>query len=331
MEQGKHVRDILLITTLRWLAIDAPPGIYKLMPTVSLVVGKENIKRHLPSNFDLFAGIIESNYFDSANHLVVCDAEDLDNWGADFSADEILHMWLVFVEWALQDSWLVKDNCFVCEIAYCRLKELGAVSWANNNLYAQASTTHGFRDVIVQFDRAELELWASKGVLLRSRLHETGYSFVKPVTDRGVTRFARFLSFVYIARCASLPAMKISQMCSALESLFSTTTTELTHRLSERVSFFIGGSPVEMESNYQFMKKVYAVRSQVTHGAPVSKSLAGEIPSLSETMLDLLRVITFKILEDDDAGAVVAGSDEFIESHFRKCLFFGVQQPIPKD
>lgn len=331
MEEGKLVRDIFLITTLRWLNIDAPPGIYKLMPTVSLVVGPENIARHLPSDFELFAGIIESNYFSNANHLVICETEDLNNWDDDLSADQVLHLWMIFVGWALQDSWLVKDNCFICEIAYCRLRELGTVSWANNNLYSQASTANGSRRAVVKFDCDELNLWASSSLLLRTRLNDTGYSIIQPVVEKTVTRFARFLNFVYIGRCASAPAMKISQMCSALESLFSTTTTELTHRLSERVSFFVGGSPVEMESNYQFMKKVYAVRSQVTHGAPVSKSLVGEVSSLSEKMFEFLRVIAFKILEDDVAGAVVAGNDEFIESYFRKCLFFGIQQPTPKD
>lgn len=318
------MRGVELVTTLRWLSVDAPSGIYKIMPTVSIVVGRENIERYLPSDFDRFAGLIESTYFRSANHLVVCEVEDLDAWDGYQSADEILHVWLLYVEWILQDSWLIKDNCFICEIAYCRFERLGKVNWANNNLYAQASTTQGFRNAMVTFDRSELELWADKSILLRTRLHETGYRITTSVIDKVTTRFARFLNFVNISRCASSPAMKIAQMCSALESLFSTTTTELTHRLSERVSFFVGGTPEEMESNYQFMKKVYSVRSQVTHGAPVSKSLAGEISSLSERMLELQRLITFKILEDETAGVVVGGKDENIESYFRKCLFFGV-------
>lgn len=77
-----------------------------------------------------------------------------------------------------------------------------------------------------------------------------------------------------------------------------------------------------MEENYQFMKKAYAVRSQVTHGSHVSKAVAESTPELSEKMLSLLREITFKILDNEDAASVVSGSNDFIEEHFRKCLFF---------
>ncbi|SDE17507.1 hypothetical protein SAMN04490189_4560 [Pseudomonas koreensis] len=318
------MRQIELITTFRWLNMDVRPGIYKIMPTLSIVVGREQIRKFIPRDLERFAGLIEYKHLMSANHLVVCEQEDLDNWDEDLTADQILHIWMLFVEWALQDSWLVKDNCFICEMAYCRLSHSGTIAWSNANLYAQSSTANGDRQALVTFNDAEFDLWASKGLQLRTQLHETGFSIYTPVISKEITRFARFLSFVQISRCASHPAMKISQMCSALESLFSTTTTELTHRLSERVAFFLGGSPVQMEENYQLMKKCYAVRSQVTHGSHVSKAFAKITPDLSEAMLVLLRDITFRILDEIECSSLVAGSDELIEEYFRKRLFFGV-------
>lgn len=283
------------------------------------------MKRFMPKDFEQFSGTIEYKHFQAANHLVVCEQEDESAWDPGLSSHNILHCWLTFIDWALQDSWLVKDNCFVCEIAYCKLSGDRFSGWSNNSLYAQASTADGDRQAVVTFDESELKLWEARSLKLRNQLHETGYSIFTPVISKETTRFARFLNFVQIARRTTHPAMKIAQMCSALESLFSTTQTELTHRLSERVAFFLGGTPEEMEGTYQFMKKAYGVRSQVTHGSHISKAVADATPELSKNMLGLLRKITFRILDSDDAASLVNGTPEFIEEHFRKCLFFGIQ------
>ena len=316
------MREVSLITTFRWLKVTAPSGVYQIMPTVNVVVGRELIDKYLNSEFRKYAGEIEYQHFKNANNIVVSDPGDVRYWGQFLNGEEILHCWMVWVDWVLQDSWLVKDNCFISEVAYCRSKLNGVVGWSSNSLYAQASISDGNRQCSIEFSEGDMREWGERLNTLRMHLDKRGYSVFTPIVSNKATRVDRFLNFVQIARRSSVPAMKISQMCSALESLFSTSTTELTHRLSERVAFFIGESSEDKEAIYQFMKKVYAVRSQVTHGSHINNAVAESTPELSLKMLELLRRIIFKILEDDCSSDVVYGDNEFIENHFRKCLFF---------
>ncbi|UXZ98852.1 hypothetical protein K3169_13775 [Pseudomonas phytophila] len=316
------MREVSLITTFRWLKVSAPPGVYEIMPTVNIIVGDELVAKYLNAEFQKAAGEIEYQHFKQANHLVVSLPEEVEYWDDFVSGEEILHCWMVWVDWALQDSWLVKDNCFISEVAYCRSKLSGEYRWSNNSLYTQASASDGDRQRSVEFVESDIKYWSERLNSLRSHLDGKGYSILTPVLSKKATRFDRFLSFTQIARRSSTPAMKIAQMCSALESLFSTSTTELTHRLSERVAFFAGENPEDKELIYQLMKKAYGVRSQVTHGSHISSALSGLAPELSSKLLDLLRKITFKVLEDPHSADVVYGDDEFIENHFRRCLFF---------
>lgn len=314
-------KSVELLSTFRWLKVDAAPGVYRLMPTVSLVVGKNMIARYLTSELRVAAGLIEFQHLKEADHLIVSVPEDKDCWDDRFThGDHALKVWMMYLDWALQDTWLVADNCIICEIAYCKFTANGRTTWSNNNLYAQASMADGHRMKTVTWNEEMIGAWAREGLRLREHLHETGYDIFTDITSNKVTRFARFLQFVQAARRESFPAIKIAQMCSALESLFSTTETELTHRLSERVAFFLGGDPEQMEGTYKFIKKAYAIRSQVTHGSPVNAKLAGSTAEISKAMVDILREIAFKVISDGPEG-VTYKSNEQIEDHFRRCLF----------
>lgn len=316
---GKKIVELL--STFRWLKVDAAPGIYNLMPTVNLVVGKKMISRYLTSELKAAAGLIEFQHLKEADHLIVSLSEENDCWdGRVVHGEHALKIWMMYLDWALQDTWLISDNCFICEIAYCKFTMSGKTYWCNNNLYAQASMADGNRMKTVTWNEEMIGAWATEGLRLREHLHTTGFDIFTDITSNKVTRFARFLQFVQAARRETFPAIKIAQMCSALESLFSTTDTELTHRLSERVAFFLGGDPQQMEDTYRFIKKAYAIRSQVTHGAPVSARLAGSTAEISKEMLDILRKIAFKVISVGPEG-VVYKSNEHIEDHFRRCLF----------
>lgn len=315
------VRKITMITSFRWLEVDAPSGVYQLMPTVNIIVGKERIRKYLTEDLKAAAGWIEYSHFIGSDHLVVSLDEEQDCWDSRIkSGQHALKIWMTFLDWALQDSWLVEDNCFICEIAYCRFQTKQGVEWSNNGLFGHASSSDGRRDKTVKWSMERITEWAERGLSLRDHLHGKGYDSFADITSKEVNRFARFLQFVKSARRESTPAIKIAQMCTALESLFATSTGELTHRLSERVALFLGGSADEMEDSYRLIKKAYAIRSQVTHGSPISKSVAGSVTGLSEDLLNKLRMIVLKILEEGN-HSVVYGSDESIEAYFRRSLF----------
>lgn len=313
--------QVNIISTLRWLNVDAEPGIYEMMPGVSIVNDRKVIRDLLDSPFKYFAGHIEYDHLLNADHLVVCMPEHVVAWEGYDHSEPLLYTWLIWLSMIIEDSWLVQDNAIGCELAHCNLKNDGQDYWTSNGLYSTLSKANGEALVSTTFTASQIEQWRDVSLELRSHLHDKGFTIFQSPVSKKSTRFDRFLSFITSARKTRYPSLKIAQICSALESLFSTSTGELTHRLSERVAHFLGGSAEEMEVTYQFMKKAYAIRSQVTHGSHIKQSDTDVSPSISEGLQDICKEIVFKVLRDQTKQEVVYGSNELIEDYFRKQLF----------
>lgn len=310
-----------IISTLRWLSVDAEPGTYEMMPGVSIVNEATFAKKHLDAQFQTFAGRIECNHLLAADHLVVCRPEESSIWKGYDHAEPLLLTWLLWLSLLIEDSWLVKDNAIGCELAHCKLRTDSKVFWTSNGLYSQLSKANGEAMVPTAFSKSELEAWGRLSQELREHLHGKGFTIFQSPVSKESTRFDRFLSFMASSRKVRHPSLKIAQVCSALESLFSTSNSELTHRLSERVAHFLGGTAEVMEGRYQFMKKAYAIRSQVTHGSHIKASDIQASTSISEALQDLCREIVFMVLRDPEKEGVVYGSNEEIEDYFRRQLF----------
>lgn len=312
---------VKIISTLRWLNVDAEPGIYDMMPGVSIVNDPRVIKNWLDMPFKFFAGQIEFDHLLSSDHVVACRPEEASIWSEYDHSEPLLLTWLVWLGWLIEDSWLVKDNAIGCELAHCNLHCHGKAFWTSNGLYSTLSKANGEALIPTTFNASEIEQWRAVSLELRTHLHDKGYDIFTSPVSKASSRFDRFLNFMTSSRKTAYPSLKIAQVCSALESLFSTSTGELTHRLSERVAHFLGGSAEAMEARYQFMKKAYAIRSQVTHGSHIRHSDIEASPAISEGLMDICREIVFLVLRDSTKEAVVYGSNDSIEDYFRKELF----------
>lgn len=73
--------------------------------------------------------------------------------------------------------------------------------------------------------------------------------------------------FTMAARGNPAIPMKIVFYCIALECLFSTSTSELSHTIGERVSFMLRTDHQERIDLFKFIKKAYSMRSQIVHGS----------------------------------------------------------------
>ena len=72
--------------------------------------------------------------------------------------------------------------------------------------------------------------------------------------------------YVALARGEMVIPMKVMAYCMALEALVANTTTELSHRVAERVAVLIGNTKEERCEIYAIVKKSYDVRSKIAHG-----------------------------------------------------------------
>lgn len=69
---------------------------------------------------------------------------------------------------------------------------------------------------------------------------------------------------------------KIGLLCSTLECLFTTDSSEVTHKVCERVAYFISDNPKERIEIFQKAKKAYGHRSDFFHGNTL-KNLSDEV------------------------------------------------------
>lgn len=106
--------------------------------------------------------------------------------------------------------------------------------------------------------------------------------------EKGYCRSGRALQFIDNARVSTNTGFKVAHYISAFESLFSTNFAELSHKLSERVAFFLGSHGHSKKEVFQNIKVAYGIRSKLVHGDNLSKSKIQKCPEESQ-VCDLIR------------------------------------------
>jgi hypothetical protein len=83
-------------------------------------------------------------------------------------------------------------------------------------------------------------------------------------------RFGTALKYLTNGLCSRFPDDAFVSFTTALECLLSTSRSEITHILAERVAVLrpTGNPPVDI---YEQVKKLYNLRSQIVHGKPILK------------------------------------------------------------
>jgi Apea-like HEPN len=129
------------------------------------------------------------------------------------------------------------------------------------------------------------------------------------------------------ARSANDLGVKVSLYMTCFEIMFSTETTELTHRLSERVAFFLFREPVDRIAAYRRMKRGYGIRSKVIHGSVLADSLQKELADASAEIDELLRQLVLKVASDSAARRVFEMDDNKLEDYFTR---LAIGTPLPE-
>ena len=116
-----------------------------------------------------------------------------------------------------------------------------------------------------------------------------------------------------------------------METLFTTSSSELTYRLSERVAFFLGNSKTERIELFDDIQKAYKVRSSVVHGDTLSASLH-KMDLLSELSVkcdDVLRKAILTIYKVPNLYEIFAGFDnKRIDEYFKARIFGAENAPL---
>ena len=319
----------LILTRISNLLLDgAPPGTeWELMPGLTLSTNQDRLNAFLTPEFRSSIGVIGTSALLDAQHFVFAEftAEDVSRFlpahhGQPQVAPLLLETVVLWLRGFLRASWLMKDNCMSCEGAYAIYPSNGLpISASANSLYELNITCDGKKFEPCRLTPTELRQLIDLHDKVETSLLKCRQKHGEALASQG-SRIVRCFEFLQIARTAYSLPLRMAHYCSALEALFATSTVELSHRLSERIAHMAGRTRDERLAAYALAKDAYAIRSQVVHGAPLSKSFTSKVFDICSKTDSMLRTILCRIVGDLQMLALLSGPNEGIDTFFLNSL-----------
>lgn len=291
------MKKILFITSFRNInltqSLEEP---FELIPGIK-ITNNSKIKKKLltPALFGII-GRIEFDHLNRQQEIVFCEFDDIDLHG--HSTARFLLILLLWVKNLFRTAWIIKDNCLECDAAYLLKDRSHKDREYSNNFLAQRTLLANGEAREVFFTVDELVQWRDLNNKVEEYLHKSNSTDMAFFMEKEFQRSGRALQFIQNATTSRNLAFRIAHCCSALEALFSTDSAELSHKLSERVAFFLGTCGYNKAIVFKDIKSCYGIRSKLTHGDSISKKLIEDLPEFSAKLDHYLRII-FQALFDE--------------------------------
>ncbi|CAN7768995.1 HEPN domain-containing protein [Paenibacillus sp. LjRoot153] len=216
--------------------------------------------------------------------------------------------------------WLIKDHSIDTELGYLVIKDESGIDVTSNFRANQFTNAKGFHE----------ETTFSHDEILKAidyKLMFTDHSFFKsnPASAsrdfllEKSNRIERFYYFLQTARGEAHIPIKIVHYCTMLETLFSTDTQEVTHKISERTAKFICNTLDERKVIFNLVKEAYKIRSSTVHGSLISPKklwFLEEQTKISVELDNLMRKIFRKILEEKEINELFMKDEEYLKTYF---------------
>lgn len=172
--------------------------------------------------------------------------------------------------------------------------------------------------------KREAVLFSNNEIDSSLRFLETFLSFNFPAKfdlNRGDTDYTKISILQRAAELVELSKLtpniyhKIGLLCSTLECLFTTDATEVAHKVSERVAFFLSDTGKERITISQKIKTAYNHRSKFFHG--------GKLKEISnETFFDIDDIVRRTMVKAlTEKSEIFMGSQEQLNQYFTDLIF----------
>lgn len=311
------MKPVSYITSFRKLILTEPiSGFIELMPGVNITNDPEVKAQFLSEECRAAIGQIECGHLEREPNFVFGEFDIEDMKG--HPPDPFLIVVLSWIDLLLKDAWLLKDHVMQCDAAFLRLDMGDCTSWTKNYLAYQVSFSDGYAltggDIQMSID--EVKNWAKTTDLVEQYLSEANSSPLRFMMEKGYRRSGRAMQFVVAARRAQDLAFKIANYCSAFETLFTTDATELAHKLSERVAFFLGERAEDRRKVFTLVKSAYNIRSKLVHGDTLKQNQIDTLPALCTECDNALRKILWEIFHSDELKKIFDAHNDAIEEYF---------------
>lgn len=311
------MKPVRYITSFRKLILTEPIlGSVELMPGIKITNDPEVKARFLTEECRAAIGQIECAHFEREPNFVFGEFEIEEM--KDLPPDPFLIVILSWIDLLLKNAWLLKDHIMLCDAAFLRVEMPDRTAWTKNYLASLVSFSDGYAltggDIQMSID--ELKSWAKTTDLVEEYLSKVDSSPSRFMMEKGYKRSGRAMQFVVAARRAQDLAFKIANYCSAFETLFTTDATELAHKLSERVAFFLGKRGEDRRKVFALAKNAYNVRSKLVHGDTLKQNQIDSLPALSTDCDNALRKILWEIFHSDELKKIFDAHNDAIEDYF---------------
>lgn len=135
-------------------------------------------------------------------------------------------------------------------------------------------------------------------------------------------RFERVFYFLQAARSQSYLPSRISSFVTLLETLLSTTGSDVTHKLKERLAWLIGKDFEERKEIFDNLGIIYNIRSSNVHGNSMPKkgNSSEKLENLSMIIENYTRRLILKFLEGDTIKDLYMGVGDTADKKIEKWL-----------
>lgn len=280
------------------------------------------IKRLLTDEFVRQAGNLEAGYLGMSDpYLYAATARTLDKEDPLLALNDFLGTGQL----ALMSLWLVKDNSVNMDTGFL-ITDVPSPPYtavASNVWSARFSNSSGGFEA-THFSREELKEAARLLTIWLGPQEKLNLGDDADLALFGSAgRLNRLIYFVQAARAQNRRPMKIALYCTCLETLFSTDSDELRHKLSERVARVLGQDPTKRREIYDQVRRAYDIRSAVIHGDVLTKKYrnSNALEQCSAMCDQLLRRAITKILLDADLLKTFSGRKGTLNAFFTELIF----------
>lgn len=277
----------------------------KVLENLRVSNNPEKLNQMFSPLFANAVGILEYNHLLSHPYFYAEGTIEQDNIFYDNKLGiEFLNDFLKKIQMICGFLWLVKDNSVHAEFGYIQLEKKGEAnkihSNANNVIF---NNVKGERKKLT-FSEKELKLpekfykeYFNETLSVSSITHA-----FKDIPVYEGSRLERAFYLLQAARAQSYLPERISIFISLLETLFSTSNTDVTHKLKERIAWLLGQSYIEREEIFNDMGVIYDIRSHNVHNStvPTKAKTKEKLILYTDKLEKYVREAIKKILSDDE-------------------------------
>lgn len=230
-------------------------------PILKITNKLSDIKTYLNRGLKEAIGNIEYEYLTQKAPLIAfCESCFDENV---ISPIEYLDEYLCILSSFLFGLWSIKDNAVDFELGFLQYqRNYGYTTHYSSNRICVTRYDCKGECSNVTFSTKELNQAA---IFLRNNMKiET--ERIQSVNIQNHHRITIANYYIQNARNCSDLGLKITSYCSCLECLFLNDSTELSHKLSERVALFLSKNKEDRIHIFKILKQAYSFRSKVVHG-----------------------------------------------------------------